>query len=481
MKETVSDEGFKMDMLIDSNCVSNDDKINVINPYDNTVVDTISMADEKTVNYAIKSAKNAKKKITCLSSRDIYYRLNDAVEELRQNRKKIAKVITQETGKPITGSYYEMDRSIETLLFAAEESKRIYGENVPIDAGIGGECVMAFTQKIPLGTVVAITPYNYPVNLAIHKLAPALAAKNTVILKPSRSAPLSGLMLAEILANHFPSGVVNTVSGSGKLVGDILVSHEDVNKVSFTGSVPVGEHIARTAGMKKVTLELGGNDPTIVLSSADLDKAVREIANGAYLFSGQVCMGVKRIIVVKDVIDEFTDKLVKQTSKFKVGNPMKEDTDIGPLINHEAVEKVDKVVKDATNNGANVEIGAEIKDNFYWPTVISGVKEDMELVSNETFGPIAPIIEAHDIDEAITIANNSSYGLNAGVFTENVHEALKCASMVEAGSVFVNKASTFRTDNMPFGGFKHSGMGKEGIKYAVEDMTRSKLIGFNLD
>ena len=470
-----------MDMLIDSKHITTDEKIEVKNPYDNSIVDTIPVADKKITLDAIKAANNAKKEITKLSSRDIYYRLNDACEELRQKKDKIAKMITLETGKPISGSYYELDRSIETLLFAAEESKRIYGESVPIDAGLGGEGVMAFTKKIPLGSVAAITPFNYPVNLAIHKLAPALAAKNTVILKPSKIAPLSGLMLAEILTNHFPSGVVNSITGHGSVIGDLLVGHDDIDKISFTGSVATGLHIAENSGMKKVTLELGGNDPTIVLDDADLEKAVSEVVNGAYLFSGQVCMGVKRIIVEKSVIDEFTSMLVKETKKLKVGNPLDKDTRIGPLINHEAVEKVESVVDDAVANGANVEVGRKVKDNFYWPTVLSDVNMDMKLVSDETFGPIAPIIQAEDIDEAIKIANNTSYGLNAGVFTENIHNALMCVDAIEAGSVFVNKASTFRTDNMPFGGFKNSGVGKEGIKYAVEDMTRTKLIGFNLN
>lgn len=470
-----------MEMLINSKHISTEERMEVTNPYDNSIVDTIPVADEKIVHDAIKSAKNSKNKMTNLSSREIYYRLTEACTELKEQKEDIAKIITKETGKPINGSLYELDRSIETLMFAAEESKRVYGENVPIDAGLGGEGVMAFTKKIPLGVVAAITPFNYPVNLAIHKLAPALAARNTVILKPSREAPLSGLMLAEILANHFPEGVINTLTGSGKLIGDLLVTNDDINKISFTGSVPIGTHIAKNAGMKKLTLELGGNDPTIVLKDADIEKAVSDIVNGAYLFSGQVCMGVKRVIVERDIIDEFTENLVKQTGKLKVGNPMNKDTDIGPLINTKAVEYVNEVVNDAVSNGANVEIGAKVKNNFYWPTVLTGIKEDMKIVSNETFGPIAPIIEAQDIDEAINIANNSKYGLNAGVFTQNIHNALKCVNSIESGSVFVNKASTFRTDNMPFGGFKNSGMGKEGIKYAVEDMCKTKLIGFNLN
>ncbi|MBE6494083.1 MAG: aldehyde dehydrogenase family protein [Methanosphaera stadtmanae] len=470
-----------MEILINGKHISKKETMDVINPYNNSIVDTIPIANKEDTVNAINSANKAKYKITSLSSREIYYRLSDACDDLKENKDKIAKIITQETGKPINGSMYELDRSIETLKFAAEESKRIYGENVPIDAGLGGEGVIAFTKKIPLGVVAAITPFNYPVNLAIHKLAPALAARNTVILKPSREAPLSGLMLAEILANHFPDGVVNTITGQGSLIGDILLSDDNVDKISFTGSVPVGKHIANNSGMKKVTLELGGNDPTVILEDANIDKAVSEVVNGAYLFSGQVCMGVKRVIVEKSIIDEFTDKLVKQSSKLKVGNPMDKNTDIGPLINNKSVEKIDNAVQDAIEKGATLEFGGKLKDNFYWPTVLSGVQEDMELVSNETFGPIAPIIEAKDIDEAIQIANNTRYGLNAGVFTENIHDALRCVNQIEAGSVFVNKASTFRTDNMPFGGFKNSGVGKEGVKYAVESMCRTKLIGFNLD
>ncbi|MBE6488573.1 MAG: aldehyde dehydrogenase family protein [Methanosphaera stadtmanae] len=469
-----------MEMLINSKHISTDKSMDVLNPYDNSIVDTIPIADKKITLDAIKSAKNAKESIVKLTSRQIYYNLNDACDELRENKKKIAKVITQETGKPIKGSLYELDRSIETLIFAAEESKRIYGESVPIDAGLGGENVIAFTKKIPLGCVAAITPFNYPVNLAIHKLAPALAAKNTVILKPSSEAPLSGLMLAEILANHFPNGVVNTVTGSGENIGDILVKNDDINKISFTGSIPTGIHIANNSGMKKITLELGGNDPTIVLKDADIEKAVKEVVNGAYLFSGQVCMGVKRVIVEHEIIDEFTQKLIEETRKLKVGNPSSTDTDIGPLINNKAVQNVNNKVEEAVSMGATIEVGGKIRNNFYWPTVISNVQEDMKLVSDETFGPIAPIIEAKDINHAIAIANNTHYGLNAGVFTNNINDAIKCANAIESGSVFINKASTFRTDNMPFGGFKNSGVGKEGIKYAVEDMCRTKLIGFNI-
>ena len=469
-----------MEILINGKHIKKDEHIDVLNPYDNSLVDTVPIADKNDVDYAVESANNAKKVLQEFSARKVSNLLFDAYDDLKSESKKIAKVITEETGKPISGSIFEMERSVETLKFAAEEAKRIYGETVPLDAGLGGKGFYGFTLKIPLGVVAAITPFNYPVNLAIHKIAPAIAAKNTVILKPSREAPLSALMLSEILANYFPDGVINTLTGLGEEIGDGLVSNDNVNKVSFTGSVATGLSIANNSGMKKLTLELGGNDPVIVLNDADIEKAATGVANGAYLFSGQVCMGVKRVIVEKDIKDEFIDALVKDTSKLKVGDPNDKDTDIGPLINNVAVKMVSQSVDDAVSKGAEIIVGGEYKDNFYYPTVISDVKEDMDLVVNETFGPVAPIIEVDNVEEAIRVANNTRYGLQAGVYTENIHSALKCSERIEAGSVFINKQSTFRTDNMPFGGFKYSGMGKEGLKYAVEDMCRTKLIGMNL-
>ena len=469
-----------MDVLINGKHIDKDEHMDVLNPYDNSVVDTVPILDKNDVICAVDAANNAKKEIQEFSARKVSNLLFDVCDDLKAESKKIAKVITEETGKPISGSIFEMERSVETLKFAAEEAKRIYGETVPLDAGLGGKGFYGFTLKLPLGVIAAITPFNYPVNLAIHKIAPAIAAKNTVVLKPSREAPLSALLLAEILASHFPDGVINTLTGLGEEIGDALVSNDNINKVSFTGSVATGLSIANNSGMKKLTLELGGNDPVIVLNDADVEKAAQGIANGAYLFSGQVCMGVKRVIVEEGIKDEFTEALVKETRKLKVGNPKDKDTDIGPLINNAAVKMVRQSVDDAVKNGAEIIEGGKYKDNFYYPTVISEVSQDMDLVLNETFGPIAPIIEVGDVDEAIKVANNTRYGLQAGVYTENIRSALKCTEMIEAGSVFVNKQSTFRTDNMPFGGFKYSGMGKEGLKYAVEDMCKTKLIGFNL-
>ena len=383
-------------------------------------------------------------------------------------------------GKPINKYLEELDRSIETLKLAAEEAKRIYGESVPLDAGLNGKGFFAFTQRLPLGVVAAITPFNYPLNLTIHKIAPAIACKNTVIVKPPTEAPLTVMKFCELLDEEFPDGVVNTVTGYGSEIGDYLVTSPEINKISFTGSVRTGMMISQKAGMKKVTLELGGNDPMVVLKDADIDKAVKGVINGAFLNAGQVCMGVKRIIVEDDIADEFCDKLVSETEKLIMGNPLDSKTTLGTLISEKAAIQVEETVNNAVGNGAKILTGGTRDGAFYEATVVDNVNMDMDLVAFETFGPVAPIIRVGSVQEAIDVANDTDYGLQAGVFTSDYANAMKCAQEIEAGTVFVNKQSTFRTDNMPFGGFKNSGVGKEGIKYAVEEMTKTKLIGLNL-
>ena len=465
-----------MQMLINGKLIDKEEKIAVINPFNNKIVDHVPRGDVADAKNAINAANKAKKSMRDMSSRKLSRILYDIHQELKEKTKEISELISLETGKTIRDSKMEMERSLQTLLMAAEESKRIYGETIPMDAAIAGKSVFGFTMKIPLGVVAAITPFNYPVNLAIHKLAPALAAKNTVIFKPSSKAPLSGLKMAEILGRHLPEGAVNTITGSGEVLGDEIVTSPLVNKISFTGSVPTGVSIARKAGMKKLTMELGGNDPLLVMDDANLDVAVIAAVSGAYLNAGQVCIAVKRIILHEKIADQFTDRLVSFTKKLKMGDPMDPDTDIGPLIDEEAAIRVEKVVDDAIKNGAQLICGGKRKGAFYQATVLDNVRGEMILVQNETFGPIAPIIRVKNLDEAIQVANNTQYGLQAGVFTQSIENAKIAVRGIETGSVLINKQPTFRTDNMPFGGFKMSGMGKEGVKYAVEDMSRSKLV-----
>ena len=469
-----------MDMLIGGKYISSDDLAEVKNPYDGEVIDTVPIAHRQIADLAIQEANNAKESLVEMSAFKISNKLFNVVKKLKEKREEFARLLTLEVGKPINESLVEVDRSIETLRLSAEEAKRIYGESVPLDAGLNGKGFFAFTQRLPLGVVAAITPFNYPLNLTIHKIAPAIACKNTVIVKPPTEAPLSVMKFCELLDGEFPDGVVNVVTGYGSEVGDYLVCSSEVNKISFTGSVTTGMMISQKAGMKKVTLELGGNDPVIILKDADIEKAVKGIINGAFLNAGQVCMGVKRVIVEESIADEFAEKLVCETEKLVMGNPLDSKTTLGTLISEKAAMQVEETVDNAVENGAKILAGGVRKGAFYSATVIDNVTMDMDLVLRETFGPVAPIIRVGDVDEAIEVANATEYGLQAGVFTNDYANAMKCAQEIEAGTVFVNKQSTFRTDNMPFGGFKNSGVGKEGIKYAVDEMTKTKLIGLNL-
>ncbi|MGB9837499.1 lactaldehyde dehydrogenase [Methanothermobacter sp.] len=468
-----------MDMIIDGEYVGGDNRFSVRNPFNGREVDTVPIAGRDDVLRALEAAHRAKGAMSDLSARRISENLHDVADELRAEMDEFARLITLESGKPIRFSRDEVKRSVETARLCAEEAGRLYGESIPMDAGIGGKGLIGFTVRIPLGVVAAITPFNYPLNLAIHKVGPALAAGNTTVLKPSLEAPLSALRLCEILNEHFPQGAVNALTGRGREVGDVIIDSPLVDKITFTGSVEVGRYISRRASMKKVTLELGGNDPLIVMDDADVDSAVEAAVRGSYLYSGQVCIAVKRMVVHEDVADEFADKLVDKTRRLRAGDPLDPKTDIGPLINEEAAIEVERRIEGAVDDGAQLLHGGSRSGNFVEPTVLDHVRPEMEVVSEETFGPVSPIIRFSDADEAVGIANGTCYALQAGVFTENIRTALKMASEIEAGTVLVNKQSTFRVDHMPFGGFRCSGMGKEGVKYAIEDMTRTKLVVLN--
>ena len=467
-------------MLIGGKHISGEDFEEVINPYNGEIIDTIPIAHLQTAQLAVDEANKAKSKLVEMSAFKVSNKLFNVVEKLKDNKEEFAELLSLEVGKPINESLVEVDRSVETLKLAAEEAKRVYGESVPLDAGLNGKGFFAFTQRVPLGVVAAITPFNYPLNLTIHKIAPAIACKNTVIVKPPTEAPLTVMKFCELMNEEFPDGVVNTVTGYGSEVGDYFVTSTGVDKISFTGSVVTGMMISQKAGMKKVTLELGGNDPLVILKDADIDKAVVGVINGAFLNAGQVCMGVKRIIIENEVADEFCKQLVSETEKLVMGNPLDESTTLGTLINEKAAIHVEETVNNAISNGAKILTGGKRDGAFYQATVVDNVTPDMDLVVRETFGPVAPIIRVDDVESAIKVANGTEYGLQAGVFTNDYYNAMKCANEIEAGTVFINKQSTFRTDNMPFGGFKSSGVGKEGIKYSVDEMTKTKLIGLNL-
>ena len=466
-------------MLINGKLMEKPEKIEIINPSNNDIIDTVPRGNRQDTKNAIIAADIALKIMKDIPSRQISEKLYEISEDIKKNSKTFAKLITLDCGKPIKDSKEEVKRSIQTTLLSAEESKRIYGETIPLDACIGGENLIGFTSREPLGIIGAITPFNYPLNLVIHKIMPAIAAKNTAVVKPSIQAPLAALKLAGIMNTHLDPGVINVITGFGNEVGDEIVKNQSVAKVSFTGSVETGLNISKNAGMKKLTLELGGNDPLIVLDDADIDAAVEAALRGSYLYSGQVCIGIKRIILDKRISNDFKDKFVKATLKLKVGDPLNLNTEIGPLINEKAAINIERKVNLALNEGAELLCGGKRDGSYYYPTVLENVNANMEIIKEETFGPIAPLIEVNGIEEAIKIANNTKYGLQASIFTNDINKALKAAKLLEAGSIIINKQSTYRADNMPFGGCKMSGMGREGIKYAIEDMTKTKLVIIN--
>jgi acyl-CoA reductase-like NAD-dependent aldehyde dehydrogenase len=396
-------------------------------------------------------------------------------------KEEFALAIAKEAGKPIRDGRAEVDRSVQILTFAAEEAKQLSGELIHMDSAIGGENRIGMVRKRPIGVVAAITPFNFPLNLVLHKLAPAFAAGNTVVLKPSEKTPLTAIKFAKLFFEAgLPEGALNVVLGTGADLGEPLVTDPRVSKITFTGSSRVGLQIKKLAGLKKVTLELGSNSPNLVFEDTDLDVAVAGLVRGAFAFAGQVCISTQRIYVQSSIYQDFLDRYITLVKKLRVGNPLEEATDIGPLINeHEAI-RTEEWVKEAQLQGAKIEIGGTRENSLFYPTVLSNVKPDMKVVCKEVFAPIVSIIPFETESEAIKLANDSDFGLQAGVFTNDINRAMRVAEALETGGVWINETSTYRQDNYPYGGVKQSGIGKEGVKYALKDMIETKFIGIKL-
>jgi len=415
--------------------------------------------------------------------------LRGASERLAADREAMARLIASEVGKPIADARTEVDRAVSVFRLAAEEIRQLGGESFPADAyerPAGNERRFLFTVRDPIGVVVAIGPFNFPLNLLSHKIAPALAAGNPVVVKPTSAAPFTALRLAEHLTEAgVPGGVLNVVIGPGDPVGDVLVEHPRTRLVSFTGSSAVGKRIAERAGRhaKRVILEMGGLDPLVVLEDAPLGTVVAAAVRGAFGYSGQVCTASKRLLVHESVADAFARSLTERTRALKVGPALDESTEIGPVIDAASVERLDRLVEDARTRsasvltgGARVTIGG---GSFYAPTVLDHVPGDARVVREEPFGPLAPILRFSDLDEAVRIANSTPYGLQASVYTRDLARGLALAKRIRAGGVHLNDPTNLRWDALPFGGIRESGIGREGLRYAMEEMTEVKLISIN--
>ncbi|RYG73351.1 aldehyde dehydrogenase family protein [Lentibacillus lipolyticus] len=455
--------------------------MDVRNPYTGETEAEIALADktefEQAVTNSFDTFHNTMKDMPAHERSDILRKTADLMEERAEA---FAEIVTKEAGKPITFSQGEVQRAIQVLRFASEEAKHISGEVIPMDAALDGDGRLGLVKNIPLGVVAAITPFNFPLNLSLHKIAPAIAAGNTVIFKPAEKTPISAYKLVQLFQEAgIPDGALNLLMGTGD-IGEALVNSDKVHKVSFTGSLPVGRSIRESAGFKKVTLELGSNSPNIIFDDANINEAVDLLVKGSFAFSGQVCISAQRIYVQKSVYDQFLEKFIEKTKGLKVGNPEEADTDIGPMIDEKEAKRAKQWIDDAVDNGAKIEAGGNREGTVLRPAIMTNVKSNMKIIAEEVFAPIVSVIPFDSEKDAVAYSNDSSYGLQAGVFTKDLDRALRVADQLEMGGVWINEISTYRQDNHPYGGVKQSGIGKEGVKYAVEGMTEKKFIGFKL-
>ncbi len=470
-----------MKMCVGGQWVDKPKKTEVRHPYDNSVVDTVPRADAADVAAALAAAVRGAKAMAKLTAWERYQILKTAAEKLEARAGEFARTITLEEGKVAADGRFEVGRAVQTLTLSAEEAKRIHGETVPLDAMPGVRNVFGFTLRVPCGIVVAISPFNFPLNLMAHKVAPALAAGNAVVMKPPSSTPLSALKLAEVLLEcGVPPEAISCVTGPGGELGDALCRDPRVRKISFTGSVPVGKRICEMAGIKKVTMELGSNSPIIVMPDADLNKVAEAIAATGYSNAGQVCISTQRVIAQAKVYDEVLAATKPRVEALTTGNPLDEKTKVGPMIHEQEAVRVERWVQEAVKGGARIVTGGMRKGAIYTPTIVADVKPEMRISCEELFGPAVAFTPFDAVDEALALANNSRFGLAAGVFTESVDTAMKFARELEAGNIHINWGPQWRADLMPYGGLKDSGFGKEGPRYAVEEMTELKMVVFHL-
>ncbi|WP_346774034.1 aldehyde dehydrogenase family protein [Brevibacillus sp. SYP-B805] len=446
-------------------------------PYSGERIAEIPQADERTVDQAIASAQEAAYAMRRMPAHQRAAILEKISRLFEERLEEAARIIALEAGKPIKTARGEVIRTIQTYKFAAEEAKRIHGETVPLDAAIGGEGRVAYTVREPLGVIGAITPFNFPMNLVAHKVGPALAAGNAVVLKPASQTPLSAFFLAELAeAAGLPPGALNVVTGSGGTVGDKLVADPRIKAITFTGSPAVGIGIRSRAGLKRVTLELGSNSAVIVDRDVNLAAVVPRCVFGAFAYSGQVCISVQRIYVVKEMYQAFLEAFVSETRKLRGGDPLSEETDYSAMISPKETERALAWIEEAKQRGASVACGGEVEGRVLQPTILTGVPADAKVSCQEVFGPVVLVNPVDSVEEAIALVNDSRYGLQAGLYTNNLSLALQAADELHVGGVMINDVPTFRVDHMPYGGVKESGMGREGIRYAIEELTELKLV-----
>jgi acyl-CoA reductase-like NAD-dependent aldehyde dehydrogenase len=466
-----------MKMFLRGRWVDKPEKIEVKNPFDGATIDVVPKAEVADVDAALAGAVEGAKIMRHLPGYDRYKILSRAAELLRERKEDLGRTISQEEGKTLAEGRGEVERAVETMQLSAEEAKRLTGEVLPLDGAPGAAGKLGFTLRVPCGVVAAVTPFNFPLNLVCHKVGPALAAGNAVVVKPASDTPLSALRLVEILleAGLLPLAIA-CITGSGGSIGDALVRDPRVRKVTFTGSRDVGEHLCRTAGLKKVTLELGSNSPLVVLPDADLEKVAAATVMTGYGNAGQTCISTQRVIATRAVYADLIDLLKPKVAAIKAGNQLDPAMQMGPMVREADAIRVGQWIDEAVAAGARLVTGGKRNGAVYEPTLVADVDPSMKISCDELFGPAVAVTPAEDVDQAISLANDSNYGLSAGIFTQNLDWAVKFAREVDSGNIHINWGPAWRADLMPYGGLKDSGFGKEGPKYAIEEMTELKTV-----
>ncbi|UJS17477.1 MAG: aldehyde dehydrogenase family protein [Candidatus Jettenia sp.] len=454
--------------------------IEIKNPYNNDMVGITFLAEENDVEDAIQAAVRAFEETRRLPGFKRAEILGNIRDGIRKRSEEFARLITLETGKSIADSRTEVERAVGTFQIAFEESKRIFGEYIPLDISERSRNRTGINRRFPIGPIVGISPFNFPLNLIAHKVAPAFAAGNPILIKPSLKTPLTALFLGEVISESgWPAGGFSVFPCTANLA-ERIVADERIRMLTFTGSAGVGWRLKQIAGRKRVTLELGGNAGAIIDSSDNLDYAVKRCIASAFSFSGQICISLQRLFVNKKIYDSFMSSFVNDIKTLKMGNPMDEETRLGPMIDEQAAQRVELWVNEAVRDGATLITGGRRKGTFYESTVITNTTPQMKVNTHELFAPAVTVSRHDTFEEAVRLLNNSIYGLQASVFTNNIRHAFYAYEHLEVGGVMVNDVPSFRSDNMPYGGVKESGIGREGVRYAIEEMTEPKLLVLNL-
>ncbi|BBH18768.1 aldehyde dehydrogenase [Paenibacillus baekrokdamisoli] len=471
----------KNKMYLAGKWVLRENTMAICDPQDNRLIATVPAASTADMTFAIEEAKEGFRVCSELPTHERIAILHRAADWVDEHKEAYAATIASEGSKTIKEARKEVRRCVETLRISAEEARRLNGETIAFDQMPGSENRFGYYYRFPIGIIGAITPFNDPLNLVAHKVGPAIAAGNSIIVKPATSTPLSALMLAEAFDKAgLPAKILSVVTGNAIEIGEVLVTHPDVRMISFTGGLVTGKAIMQKAGLKKMSMELGSNSPVIVLNDADINDAVESNVSGAFWAAGQNCLGVQRIYVQKDVYEAFVARFVDKTKQYRVGNKFSEETDMGPMINEREAKRVETWVQEAVDRGGKLLCGGKRNGAFYEPTVMVDVPKDCRIVKEEVFGPVVTIFSVVDLEEAIRESNSVDFGLQAGIFSRDIDKVFHAVRKLDVGGVMVNDSSDYRIDAMPFGGVKGSGIGREGVKFALQEMTEPKVVCFRM-